>query len=66
VSVSCWSKGIAAKVIPERPPMMKNRMKPTMNSSGVRNSGRPVTSVVSQANSWIALGMTMIRLAAAK
>jgi hypothetical protein len=46
--------------------MMKNTMKPTIQSSGVWKSGRPVTSVVSHANSWIALGMTMIMLAAAK
>ena len=41
-------------------------MKPTMNSSGVLNSGVPVRIVVIQANSWIADGITMIRLAAAK
>ena len=46
--------------------MMNSTMKPTIHSSGVWKSGVPVTSVVSQANSWIALGMTMIRLAAAK
>ena len=52
-------------MIPDSPPMMKNTMNPTIHKSGVWKRGVPVTSVVSQANSWIALGITMIRLAAA-
>ncbi len=37
-----------------------------IQSSGVLNLGRPVTSVVIYANSWIALGITTIIDAAAK
>ena len=66
VSVTCWSNGIAATITPDRPPSRKNTMKPTMNSSGVRNIGVPVTMVMIQAKSWMPLGITMIRDAAAK
>ena len=64
--MSCWSKGMAANITPDSPPSRKKMMNPQMNSSGVLNSGRPVLSVVIHANSWIPLGTTMIRLAAAK
>ena len=66
MSVTCWSNGMAANITPDSPPMMKKTMKPMIHSSGVLNVGVPVTIVVIQAKSWIALGMTMIRLAAAK
>ena len=45
---------------------MKKTMKPTIQSSGVWNCGVPVAIVLIQANSWMAEGITMIRLAAAK
>ena len=45
---------------------MKRTMNPMIQSSGVLKRGVPVTIVVIQANSWMPLGMTMIRLAAAK
>ena len=64
--MSCWSNGIAANITPVSPPIRKKTMKPTMNSSGVLNVGVPVTMVMIHAKSWMPLGMTMIRLAAAK
>ena len=53
-------------MIPDRPPMMKKTMKPTMNSSGALKIGRAGDDRRVQANIWIADGITMIRLAAAK
>ena len=41
-------------------------MKPTIHNSGALKSGVPARIVVIQANSWIALGITMIKLTAAK
>src|SRR5919204_5036144 len=66
VSVTAWSNGIAANMIPERPPKTKKTMKPPMNSSGALNVGRPDATVKVQANTWIVLGTTTTMLAAAK
>jgi hypothetical protein len=57
---------MAANVMPVRPPKTKKTMKPTMKRSGVVNSGRPVAMVMHQAKIWMPLGMTIMRLAAAK
>ena len=54
------------KLIPERPPITKKTMKPTMKSSGVRKRGRPPKIVIDHANTWIALGITTIAVAPAK
>src|SRR3954465_5630564 len=53
-------------MIPERPPRTKKTMKPTIQSSGVLNAGRPLANVVSQAKIWIELGITTIIDAAAQ
>src|ERR671937_871114 len=66
VSVVAWSNGIAANMIPERPPTTKNVMKPPMKSSGVLKSGLPSITVDVHAKTWIVEGMTTIMLAAAK
>src|SRR5919198_1195216 len=66
VSVVAWSNGIAANMIPERPPSTKNVMKPPMKRSGVLKSGLPSITVDVQAKTWIVEGMTTIMLAAAK
>jgi hypothetical protein len=66
VSVTAWSNGMAANMIPESPPVTKSAMKPPMKSSGVANSGVPMATVVVQAKIWIVLGMTTISVAPAK
>src|SRR5205814_205337 len=66
VSVVAWSNGIAANMIPERPPITNSAMNPPMKSSGARNSGRPRFTVKSHAKIWIEEGMTTIIEAAAK
>src|ERR671935_2826451 len=66
VSVVAWSNGIAANMIPERPPSTKNVMKPPMKRSGVLKSDRPSITVDVHAKTWIVDGMTTIMLAAAK
>src|SRR5207248_2209837 len=57
VSVVAWSNGIAANMIPDRPPMTKNVMKPPMKRSGARNSGRPIITVAVQPKIWIVDGV---------
>src|SRR5437868_8214054 len=66
VSVVAWSNGIAANMIPERPPMTKKAMKPPMKSSGARKIGRPIVTVSVQAKIWIVDGTTTVIEAAAK
>ena len=66
VSVSAWSNGIAANMIPESPPSTKKTMKPPMKSSGARNRGAPVATVSSHAKTWIVDGITTSIDAAAK
>src|SRR3954453_2368269 len=66
VSVAAWSNGIAANMIPERPPRTKKTMKPPMKSNGVLKSGRPVVTVNSHAYTWIDDGITTSIDAAAK
>ena len=51
---------------PETPPMTNSTMKPAKNRNGVRNTGRPVAMVASQANTATALGMAMTIEAALK
>jgi hypothetical protein len=64
--VICWSKGTAANIGPVTPPMTNVNRNPRMKSIGVRRSGRPAMIVAIQANTWIPLGMVIIRLAAEK
>src|SRR5512146_1058352 len=66
VSVVAWSNGIAANMIPERPPITKKTMKAPMKSSGARNSGRPIVTVSVQAKTWIVDGITTMKVAAEK
>src|SRR4051794_23804964 len=66
VSVAAWSNGIAANMIPERPPRTKKRMKPPMKSSGALNCGVPRLTVNNQAKIWMVDGITTIIEAAAK
>jgi len=66
VSVTAWSNGMAANMIPDSPPMTKKTMKPPMKRSGARNSGRPRFTVRVQAKTWMVLGITTIIEAAAK
>src|SRR6476469_1672726 len=51
---------------PDSPPMTNSTTKPAKNRNGVRNTGRPVQIVPSQANTATALGTTIAKLAALK
>ena len=51
---------------PVRPPSTKMKKKPSTNSSGVWNCGRPAQSVAIQQKIWMPLGIAIRMLAAVK
>src|SRR6185312_1716769 len=63
VSVTCQSNGTAAVTTPETPPITNSTTNPAAKSKGVFQTGLPNHMVAIHANTAIALGIVMRKLA---